>query len=122
MREPLGKVHRSGEGMGRLEPLWQSVANCPTLEEDLVHIWSLSLERADMRAREHEDLLSTNERNKASNFTIPSARERYVVVHGTLRKLLAGYLDLPPNDIHFTYGVHGKPRVCDQAQGASLCN
>ena len=121
MREPFGKVHRSGEGMGRLEPLWQSVANCPTLEEDLVHVWSLSLERADMIAREYKNLLSISERNTASDFVIASASERYVVVHGTLRKLLAGYLDLPPNDIHFTYGVHGKPRVCDQAQGASLC-
>jgi len=107
--------------MGKLEPHWQSVPHCPTLEENLVHVWSLSLERVNMIAHEYKNLLSVIERNTASRFVIASARERYIVVHGTLRKLLAGYLDLQPIDIHFTYEFHGKPLVCDNAQGASLC-
>lgn len=56
-------------------------------------------------------LLSPDEEARARRLRTAEAHGRFVAARGFLRMLLAGYLDLPPEALRFTYGPHGKPAV-----------
>ncbi|CUS36986.1 putative 4'-phosphopantetheinyl transferase [Candidatus Nitrospira nitrosa] len=73
-----------------------------------VHVWC-----ADLRERWPEsvlyELLSEEERTRASRFAFEEDRRRYVHAHGLLRILLGRYLGRSPASIQFMIGCHGKP-------------
>lgn len=54
-------------------------------------------------------LLSADERSRAERFRFARDRRRYVVVRGTLRRLLAARLGCPADAVSFAYGPFGKP-------------
>lgn len=80
-----------------------------------VHILAVSLDVHAGRVAELDALLSTDERERARRFVFDRDRRRFVVCRGTLREILGGYLDAPPERLRFAYGAHGKPRL----EGAS---
>lgn len=79
-----------------------------SLKDGDVHVWC-----ADLRERWPEsvlyELLSEEERTRASRFAFEEDRRRYVHAHGLLRILLGRYLGRPPESIQFMIGRHGKP-------------
>lgn len=85
-----------------------------------VHIW---LARLDVPLKESNRLqatLSEDERGRARGFPHESGRCRYVAGRGILRRLLAGYFGLPPEEMAFTYGPHGKPQLAPSLAGSGL--
>ncbi len=60
-------------------------------------------------------VLSDAERARAERFKFDLHRNRYIRAHGTLRHLLARYLDMPADHVRFETGERGKPfiRGCD---------
>ncbi|MGW0555421.1 4'-phosphopantetheinyl transferase family protein [Streptomyces sp. NPDC002926] len=71
--------------------------------------------------------LDEAERGRADAFRRPADRERYVVAHIALRRLLAAYLSKAPQDIAFSRaecprcgGPHGRPVLVDSAAHFSL--
>ncbi len=82
---------------------------------DAVHVWRASLESdADMVAG-WTALLDAAELARARRFYFERDRCRFTVARGLLRQLAGGYLDVPPTDVHFAAGPHGKPHLAPGA-------
>ena len=79
------------------------------LPEDEVHVWRASLEQPAGRIVELYRLLSPEEKKRAGRFLSSAPRRCFIVSQGILRKLLGRYTGLPPEDLEFAYGSHGKP-------------
>ena len=56
-------------------------------------------------------ILSEDEIARAGRFRFEKDRYRFTRCRRALRRLLAGYLDIPPAEILFEYGVRGKPQL-----------
>lgn len=54
-------------------------------------------------------ILSHDEIKKMNRYYKDSDKKTYIVCRGLLRDLLAQYIKIPPKDIVFMYGKHGKP-------------
>jgi 4'-phosphopantetheinyl transferase len=57
------------------------------------------------------EVLSDDEKLRASRFHFEKNRNEYVVTRSTLRKLLGSYLSIPPDKLRFLYTKHGKPYI-----------
>jgi phosphopantetheine--protein transferase-like protein len=85
-----------------------------------VDVWRAALDDAPAgMVRTLQALLSSDERERARRFFFERDRRRFVVARGTLRRLLAGYLDCAPAEIAFSYGPNGKPALPPATPGAA---
>ncbi len=73
----------------------------------LVHLW-LGTVGSTTPA---DDLLSTDERERAARFVYPRDRDRFVAARSLLRRVLGAWLDAAPADLTFAYTDFGKPFV-----------
>lgn len=76
-----------------------------------VHIWRA---RLDLPAGERgllQDILDADERKRAQSFVRELDRRRYIAGRGLLRRLLASYLGIKPEEVIFAYGAYGKPQL-----------
>jgi 4'-phosphopantetheinyl transferase len=80
-----------------------------------VHVCIAYLDRPESEVRFFESLLAADETQRAKRFYFQKDRERFVVGRGLLRTILSSYLQLPPDEILFAYGAHGKPTVKQKA-------
>ncbi|WP_419856930.1 4'-phosphopantetheinyl transferase family protein [Candidatus Palauibacter irciniicola] len=83
--------------------------------------------RIDLSARGGADdlaLLSPDERARAERLVNAKARARFRSARVALRRLLSGYLRVPPGELALEYGEHGKPRLVsgrgDEGAGEAL--
>lgn len=90
------------------------------LDGDEVHVWRLALDGDDSRARHCLEILSKDELVKSQKFRFKRDRDRFVVCRGSLRQILAPYLDLLPREIEFEYNQQGKPFLSTGADAAGL--
>jgi 4'-phosphopantetheinyl transferase len=80
-----------------------------------VDVWLVSLEAdpSDEPANEpgdnHASVLSPDEKLRAARFRFESDRARWIRARTALRTILADYACLPPAQIQFVLGPHGKP-------------
>jgi 4'-phosphopantetheinyl transferase len=79
------------------------------LRDGEAHVWAVSLDPDENRLQGLEDVLSSDERERAGRFAISLHRNRFVAARGVLRTILAGYSGVEPAEIRFSYGSHGKP-------------
>lgn len=84
----------------------------PGLSSAAVHLWWLSLS-LPAGAELTTDLLSPDERQRASRLRHPAAARRFCLGRARLRTILGSYLDLPPQDLRFAYTSNGKPYLPD---------
>ena len=101
---------------------------------DEVHIWLREVPGADARSdgdplvlggeREAEAVLDAGERERAGRFFRAVDRERYTAAHLMLRRVLGGYLGLPPGQVALTRepcpccgAPHGRPAPADPSTG-----
>jgi 4'-phosphopantetheinyl transferase len=61
--------------------------------------------------REHEALLSPDERAKGARFRFESDRLLHLATRALVRTVLSEYADVAPSDWRFAPGEHGKPYV-----------
>lgn len=80
------------------------------LSPETAHIWMVDLSFVDTRSVAYYDLLSEDERDRASRFKFVKDRNNYIVCRAVLRKLSAQYLKMKPQEICFEYTDFGKPR------------
>ena len=85
-------------------------ASFPALAEHAVHVWRVALDD-EARVEDSWRLLSPEEHARAQRLHAAVHRRRFVLAHGALRALLAGYLDAPPSAITYVVGTHGKPAL-----------
>lgn len=83
---------------------------CP----DEVHIWRAHLDLPPHRVMRLARSLSPDEARRAERLFFEADRRRFVVARGVLRTILSRYLSLPPADLRFCYGPHGKPELAPE--------
>jgi 4'-phosphopantetheinyl transferase len=96
---------------------WQIVTNAPRIASGDLHIWRYRLELPVERVGQAESLLCPDELARADRFHFPIHRLRYIAGRSKLRKLLGGYLQIPPASVRFTYSEFGRPAI-PQTQNA----
>jgi 4'-phosphopantetheinyl transferase len=74
-----------------------------------VHVWRIGLDRSD--TSQLGTVLSPDERTRAARFYFERDRARFVVARAALRHILGDYLGIPPAEMAFVYGTHGKPSL-----------
>lgn len=57
--------------------------------------------------------LDNQERTQANKFSNPILKSRYIIAHGRLREILAGYLNIQAQNLIFNQLEHGKPYLVD---------
>jgi 4'-phosphopantetheinyl transferase len=90
------------------------------LRVDEVHVWAAALEQSLGSVAALEGLLSLEERNRAQRFRFDRDRKRYVVAHGILRRILAGYRASDPRSLWFTTTKNGKPALSGESGPTAL--
>jgi 4'-phosphopantetheinyl transferase len=80
-----------------------------TLDEAAVHVWHIRLTEVTADER----LLQQSEMERAARFRFPIHRIRFIAARTALRRLLGWRLRVPPEDVEFLTGDHGKPFVRD---------
>ena len=74
-----------------------------------IHVWPIELNGASYAIRSLEEHLCDDEVSRANRYHRPGDRRHYLVAHGVLRELLAGYTGKEPGEITFAQTGVGKP-------------
>jgi 4'-phosphopantetheinyl transferase len=96
------------------------LASVSELKAEQIHIWFANIDRPPSDIRHFEALLSPREASRAQRFQFMRDRNGYVVRHGVLRTLLAGYLNCEPRQVNILYESNGKPHLAAQRNEGSL--
>jgi 4'-phosphopantetheinyl transferase len=76
-----------------------------------VHVFCFSLRAGDSELAEFIETLSEDEIARAERFHFECHRRRYIVGRATLRRIVAGWVEIDPALLEFTYGATGKPAL-----------
>ncbi len=83
----------------------------PALLEGQVHVWRAALDTPPEQVDRCRLMLSVDERQRAAAFVFERDRARFINARAVLRVLLGRYLEVPPGQLAFQYGRHGKPAL-----------
>jgi 4'-phosphopantetheinyl transferase len=75
------------------------------------HVWQAALDRSPQTIAQLAQLLAADEQQRAERFRFEKDRTKFIVARGLLRSILAQYLELPPEQVQFSYGQRGKPEL-----------
>ena len=81
------------------------------LESGEVHVWRLRLGATPAGLASLRDLLDDAERQRADRFVFGVHRDRYVVAHGLLRRLVSRYTGASAAGLAFVGEARAKPRL-----------
>jgi len=81
---------------------------------DEVQLWLMSLDAPAWPSSLLHDVLDDAERARAARFHFELHRRRFAHGRGALRHLIGRALGIPPGEIRFDVGAHGKPRVTNE--------
>jgi 4'-phosphopantetheinyl transferase len=87
------------------------MAELRRLAELELDLWVITLERCRDAIDSLRQLLNPEERSRADRFRSPEDRERHVIAHGALRRILADYVPADPAGLLFRVANHGKPAL-----------
>jgi 4'-phosphopantetheinyl transferase len=90
-----------------LDPTWRRPPENVSLPLGTVHVWLLFDHQTDATESARE-ILTPDELARVARYAEARARS-FSGIRSTLRKLLSRYASVPPQDIAFSYGPHGKP-------------
>src|SRR5882757_3645072 len=93
------------------EFIWGGFNGSYVLPEDEVHVWRTTLDMVPSGFETLRQILSSDERERASRFHLAADQRRGVIGRGYLRLLLGRILDLPANKLQFEYDEFGKPSL-----------
>ncbi|WP_329521032.1 4'-phosphopantetheinyl transferase family protein [Spirillospora sp. NBC_01491] len=83
----------------------------PIPDNGAVDVWTVPLELPPPTVSRLRGTLSEEEVERLRRSRSDAERRRFIVAHGALRRILGGYLGEPPEDLRWTRGPHGKPRL-----------
>ena len=90
---------------------WEIPPAVLPFSEKEVHVWRVSLELLPDELAKSADLLSKDEKERATRFRFEHDQDCFVARRGLLRVILGRYLEIPPQKVEFTYNSFGKPAV-----------
>ncbi len=82
-----------------------------------VHLWRIRVQDLVPQEAELLSLLNPDEVARAERFYFPIHKQRYIIAHGILRRILSLYLNQAPQTIAFTFGPRKKPYLKDNDLG-----
>jgi 4'-phosphopantetheinyl transferase len=85
---------------------WQVPGNFPELDHGQLHVWSGIYNEADQYSGR---TLARDEQERSEKFRFANDRGMFLYSHSLLRRLLARYACLLPEEIEFGYTKFGKP-------------
>lgn len=88
---------------------WQNSLDCSYAMNEEVHVWKIPLDLPQERVSRLKDVLAADEQARANRFHFSKDHNRYIIVRGTLRLLLAKYLNTDASKISFFYNQYDKP-------------
>ena len=100
--------------------LWPLPPNAVELNDDEVHVWLVNAGGKDISRDLLATSLSEDEKERAARFKFAKDRRLYVAAHAALRSLLADYLRVAADTIHFVSGPHGKPALAPPLAAGGL--
>lgn len=86
------------------------------LPDPAIQVWQVNLDFDAEQVEQCSQLLSSDERSRATRFHLQHDRRRFVVARGMLRVLLGKHFDVEPGMITFAYTERGKPLLAGPAQ------
>jgi len=86
---------------------WHACAALPSLAGGQADFWRMEV--SSVRLTSAAAWLSAEEQAKAARFRQDGDRLRFAAGRVVLKYLVGGYLDLPPQTLHFDLGERGKP-------------
>lgn len=104
-------VYQSSQDSSNLSLSWSTPPDQLTLAAKDVHVWRVSLDQTTAIAERLRQLLSPDEHVRANRFHFERDRQHFILGRGYLRSILSGYLEIPPEEIQFSYGAQGKPQL-----------
>lgn len=94
---------------------WTPPPDSLNLKSHHVHIWRISLDLSTDSVKSIESTLSADELERAARFHFQLDKNRFIVAHGILRKLLGRYLHCDPTELTFSLNQYGKPALVNSA-------
>jgi 4'-phosphopantetheinyl transferase len=79
-----------------------------------VHVWCVALDVDAAELQRLRTTLSRAEAARADRFVRQRDAEHFITARGALRTLLGCYLEVPPGEVAFRYGAHGKPVLAEE--------
>ena len=98
----------------------QSVGPLSGLDKGKIDIWFSRVDWLASEIKKIEVLLSQEEKGRAQRFQFLQDRNRYIVRHGVLQLLLAGYQSCKPGQIDIRATVNGKPYLEGQQKRGGI--
>ena len=99
---------------------WAAAPTAPTLPPGEVHVWRVDLDVPAAGLAALSTTLSSGEKERAARFRLERHRDRWIAARGTLRAILAGYLQRAPATFELMADVQGKPFLRDGDRPAAL--
>src|SRR2546421_7024379 len=90
---------------------WEPPSACPQAGDDAVHVWRVELSQSARIVKRLLPILSSDEHARAERFRFQKHRNQFIIARGTLRIILARYLQSDPDQLEFGYGPYGKPAL-----------
>ena len=93
-------------------PNEENIRDLKALSEGDVHIWLIALDDPAVNVGDiFREVLSEDEKTRASRLLTGVYRDRFVTARGYMRIILSRYLDMHPGEIRFQYNKNGKPAI-----------
>jgi 4'-phosphopantetheinyl transferase len=80
-----------------------------------IHLYYQPFEPLYKETDKYLSLLSEDEQQRAKQFHFEMDQKNFIIARGSLRTVLASYLQSNPKTILFNYGAHGKPYLIDSS-------
>jgi len=90
---------------------WHNGNDCDFNIDGAVNVWQISITSNILAVNDFLELLSADERARASRYYQQKDRERFIISRGVLRVLLGWYLKISATEIVFEIGINKKPFV-----------
>jgi len=90
---------------------WETPELPVELPKNQIHVWRANLPMRSANQLLPSSFLSEDEMARALRFHFDRDRIRFIVARGTLRMVLASYLNISPVDVRFRYEEYGKPTL-----------
>jgi 4'-phosphopantetheinyl transferase len=84
------------------------------LPEGEIHVWYRPLDPERLTVGPFSEILSDDERARASRYRFEQHRNEFIVTRATLRILLGSYLEASPQSLAFSYSPQGKPSLANE--------